>query len=72
MKFSITDFFNKCDQIRRKDYVAIDVKMNGSVLEEKLSFNMLGLFFSPKFDRSCHVFCVCKNVSKKIAVIFVL
>ena len=29
---------------------AIDVKMNGSVLEEKSSFKMLGLTFSAKLD----------------------
>ena len=29
---------------------SIDVKMDGSVLEEKLSFKMLELTFSPKFD----------------------
>ena len=28
----------------------IDVKMNGSVLEEKSSFKMLGLTFSAKLD----------------------
>ena len=29
---------------------AIDVKMDGSVIEEKSSFEMLGLTFSSKFD----------------------
>ena len=29
---------------------AIDVKMNGSVFEEKLSFKMLGLTFSSKLN----------------------
>ena len=29
---------------------AIDVKMDGSVLEEKSSFRMLGLTFSSKLD----------------------
>ena len=29
---------------------AIDVKMDGSVLEEKTSFKMLGLTFTPKSD----------------------
>ena len=29
---------------------AIDVKMDGSVLEEKLSFKMLGLTFPSKLD----------------------
>ena len=30
---------------------AVDVKMNGSVLEEKLSLKMLGLTFFSKLDR---------------------
>ena len=29
---------------------SIDVKMDGSALEEKSSFNMLGLTFSSKFE----------------------
>ena len=33
-----------------KNTGAIDVKMDGSVLEEKLSFKMLGLTFSFKLD----------------------
>ena len=32
---------------------AIDVKMDGSVLEEKSSFKMLGLTFSSKLDCGC-------------------
>ena len=33
-----------------KNTCAIDVKMDGSVLEEKSSFRMLGLTLSPKLD----------------------
>ena len=33
-----------------KNTVAIDVNMDGSVLEEKASFKMLGLIFSSKLD----------------------
>ena len=33
-----------------KNTGAIDVKMDGSVLEEKSSFKMLGLTFSSKLD----------------------
>ena len=33
---------------------AIDVKMDGSVLEEKSSFKMLGLTFSSKLDSGPH------------------
>ena len=35
---------------RSKNSGAIDVKMDGSVLEEKSSFGMLGLIFSSKLD----------------------
>ena len=35
---------------RSKNTGAIDVKMDGSVLEEKTSFKMLGLIFSSKLD----------------------
>ena len=35
---------------RSNDTSSIDVKMDGSVLEEKLSFKMLGLIFSSKLN----------------------
>ena len=35
---------------RFNNTAAIDVKMNGSVLEEKSSFKMLGLTFCSKLD----------------------
>ena len=38
---------------RSKNTGAIDVKMDGSVLEEKTSFKMLGLTFSSKLDWDC-------------------
>ena len=34
----------------RPNNTGIDVKMDGSVLEEKSYFKMLGLFFSSKLD----------------------
>ena len=34
---------------------AIDVKMGGSVLEEKSLFKMLGLTFSSKLDRGSYI-----------------
>ena len=37
--------FDRCNNT-----ASIDVKMNGSVLEEKSSFKMLGLTFSSKLD----------------------
>ena len=45
---------------------AIDVKMDGSVLEKKLSFKMLGLSFSSKLDWGSYVISVTKTASKKI------
>ena len=42
---------------------AIDVKMNGSVLEEKSSFKMLGLTFSSKFDSGLYIISIAKTAS---------
>ena len=42
------------------------MKMDGSVLEEKLSFKMLGLTFSSKLDWGSHIIPTAKTVSKKI------
>ena len=42
---------------------AIDVKMDGSVLEEKLSFKMLRLTFSSKLDWGSYVISIAKIVS---------
>ena len=45
---------------------AIDVKMDGSVLEEKSSSKMLGLSFSTKLEWDSNIFSTAKTVSKKI------
>ena len=45
---------------------AIDVKMDGSVLEEKSSFKMLGLTFSSKLDWGSYIISIAKTASKKI------
>ena len=45
---------------------SIDVKMDGSVLEEKSSFKMLGLTFSSKLDWSSYIVSIAKTASKKI------
>ena len=45
---------------------AIDVKMDGSVLEEKSSFKMLGLTFSSKLDWCSYIMSITKTASKKI------
>ena len=48
---------------------SIDVKMNGSVLEEKSSFKMLGLTFSFKLDWGSYIISIAKTVSKKIGAL---
>ena len=44
---------------------SIDVKMNGSVLEEKSSFRMLGLTFSSKLNWGSYIISIAKTASKK-------
>ena len=48
---------------------SIDVKMDGSVLEEKSSFKMLGLTFSSKLDWGSYMISIAKTASKKIGVL---
>ena len=45
---------------------SIDVKMGGSILEEKSSFKMLGLTFSSKLDWGSYIISIAKTASKKI------
>ena len=45
---------------------SIDVKMGGSILEEKSSFKMLGLTFSSKLDWGSSIISIAKTASKKI------
>ena len=49
-----------------KNTGAIDVKMDGSVLEEKISFKMLGLTFSSKLDWGSYIVSI---ASKKIGAL---
>ena len=51
---------------RSKKTCAIDVKMDGSVLEEKTSFKMLGLTFSSKLDWGSYIISFARTASKKI------
>ena len=44
---------------------SIDVKMDGSVLEEKSSFKMLGLTFSSKLDWGSFIISIAKAASKR-------
>ena len=48
---------------------AIDLKMDGSVLEEKSSFKMLGLTFSSKLNWSFYIISIAKTSSKKIGAL---
>ena len=47
----------------------IDVKMNGSVLEQKSPFKMLGLTFSSKLDWGSYIISIAKTASKKIGAL---
>ena len=51
---------------RSKNTGATDVKMEGSVLEEKQSFKMMRLTFSSKLDWGSYIISIAKNASKKI------
>ena len=45
------------------------MKLDGSVLDEKSSFNMVGLSFSSKLDWGCYIVSIAKIVSKKIGAL---
>ena len=47
----------------------IDGKIDGSVLEEKLSFKMLELNFSSKLDWVSYIISIAKSTSKKIGAL---
>ena len=48
---------------------SIDLKIDGSILEEKPSFEMLGLTFSSKLDLGSYIISVAKTASKKIGAL---
>ena len=48
---------------RSKNTEVTDVKMGGSVLEEKSYFKMLWLTFSSKLDWSSYITCIAKSIS---------
>ena len=54
---------------RSKNIGAIDVKMDGSILEEKTSVKMLGLTFSSKLDWGSFIVSIAKTASKKIGAL---
>ena len=45
---------------------AIDVKIDGSAVEEKLSFKMLGFTFPSKLDWGPYIVSIVKTASQKI------
>ena len=49
---------------RSNDNGSIDVKMDGSVLEERSSFKMLGLTFSSEVDWGYYIIVIAKTASK--------
>ena len=55
-----------------KNTGAIDVKMNKSVIEEILFFEMLQMTFSSTLDYGCYIISVAKTASKKIGTLTVL
>ena len=63
----------KLDQLVLFDWsnknCSIDVKMDGSVLEEKSSFKMLGLTFSSKLDWDSYIISIAKTTAKKIGAL---
>ena len=62
----LVDFNAGKTQLVSNNTGAIDVKMDGSVLEEKSSFKMLGLAFSSKLDLGSYIVSIVKTASKKI------
>ena len=48
---------------------AIDVKMDGSVLEEKSSFKMLQLAFRSELDWGYYIIIIAKSAFKKIGAL---
>ena len=51
---------------RSNNIGTIDLKMDGSVLEEKASFKMLELTFSSKLDWGSYIISIAETASKKI------
>ena len=55
-----------------KNIGAIDVNMDGSVLEEKSSFKMLELTLSSKLDWGSYIISTAKTAFKKIGALIFL
>ena len=54
---------------RSKNTGAIDMKMDGLLLEEKTSFKMLGLTFSSKLDWGSYIVSIAETTCKKIGAL---
>ena len=54
---------------RSNNTCSIDVKMDGSVLEEISSFKILGLTFSSKLDWGSYIISTAKTASKTLVLI---
>ena len=54
---------------RSNNIGSIDVKMDGSALEEKSSFKMLVLTFCSKLDWGSYIISIAKTASKKIGAL---
>ena len=71
--FTFVDFNAGKSQLvsfdRSNNAGAIDVKMNGSVLVEKSSFEILRLTFSSKLDWSFCIISIAKTASKKFGAL---
>ena len=69
----VVDFNGENTQLvlfgRSSNSGSIDVKMDRSVLEEKPSFEMLGLTFSSKLDLGSYIISVAKTAAKKIGAL---
>ena len=69
----LIDFNNGKTQLvlidRSNNTGAMDVKIDGSVLEEKSFFKMLGLTFSSKLDWGSYITSIAKSSSKKIGAL---
>ena len=50
----------------RSNNVSSDVKMDGSILEEKSSLKMVGLTFSSELDWGSSIITIARTASKKI------
>ena len=69
----LVDFNTRKTQLisfdRSNNTGAIDVKVDGSVLEEKSSSKMLGLTFSTKLNWGSYIISIAKTASKKIGTL---